>query len=312
MKEKLIDFIFNNFPYKILLKLYPKYMKLRKGKVYISVLNFIEKDNNPELKGIIPYMKKAGYLKFFYGNWTLKYEKSDYPIDLRRKDGVFYVRHKLFNGKIKKLYMPKGKGAGNCKLYYQSLLLDQDIESPHRYLFEENYNYIKKMGGTVLDLGAAEGNFSLEMGEIANSIICFEPDENMRFALNKTMNPYKEKMKVVSKFVGEVTDNENNTISVDDYFGNSIPEDISVIKMDIEGFEQAALRGMKKTLEKNPNAIILVCAYHQPQAEAEIRDILGSMGYDVKNRKGYMFFHEFDNFVEPYYRRGVLEARKHK
>ena len=310
MKERIIDFIFNKFPYRLLLRLYPLYMKIRKGTIYKKVLAYAEKEVDDEVAQMLPYMKKAGYLKFFYGKWTLKYERSDYPIDLRKKDDAFYVRHKLFNGKIKKLYMPKGKGSGNCKLYYQSLLLDQDIESPHRYLFPENYDYIKKINGTVIDLGAAEGNFALEMGDISQKIICFEPDENMRFALNKTMSDYKSKLEVVDKFVGEKKNNTNNIISLDEFFGDNPPTDISVIKMDIEGAEQDAIRGMKRTLEKNPQAMLLICAYHQPQAEVEIRNLMKDMGYSVINRKGYMYFHEFDNFVEPYHRRGVLEARR--
>ncbi|MCR5214367.1 MAG: FkbM family methyltransferase [Eubacterium sp.] len=310
MKDKLISFIFNNFPYRTLLFLYPKYMKLRKGKIYKKVLQYIENDDNTEIKAIVNDFRKVGYLKFFYGDWTKKYEKSDYPIDLRKRNGSFYINHKLYNGKIKKLYMPLGKGPGNCKLYYQSLLLDQDINSPHRYLLEDNYNYIKSLHGTVLDLGAAEGNFTLEMEELSDRIYCFEPDENMKYALTKTISPFNSKVTIVSKYVGDEIDVKNNITSIDGYFENDIPKDISVIKMDIEGFEQAALRGMKRTLEANPQAVLLICAYHQPQAEAEIRDILESMGYTVTARKGYMFFHEFDNFIEPYYRRGVLEARK--
>ena len=55
--------------------------------------------------------------------------------------------------------------------------------------------------------------------------------------------------------------------------------------MDIEGAEQSALRGMKKVLERNPNAILLVCVYHSQDAEEEIKSILD--GYEFNVRKGY-------------------------
>ena len=204
--------------------------------------------------------------------------------------------------------MPHRKGAGNCKLYYQTLLLDQDMASPHRYLTEDNFQRIRTLRGTVLDLGAAEGNFSLEMTKITDHIICFEPDGRMQAALRKTLKNAPN-VTIVDKLVGETTDSANNTVSIDDYFGDAIPEDISVIKMDIEGYEQATLRGMRRTLKKNPQAILLICAYHQQQAEKEICEILQPLGYEIHPRKGYMFFHEFVPFEAPYYRRGVLEAR---
>ena len=97
---------------------------------------------------------------------------------------------------------------------------------------------------------------------------------------------------------------------MDEFFGDNIPTDIKLIKMDIEGYEPNALNGMKKTLEKNPDAVLLICVYHKQYAEDEIRNVLSQCGkYSIKVRDGYMFFSEDPELAFPYIRHGIIECR---
>jgi FkbM family methyltransferase len=135
-----------------------------------------------------------------------------------------------------------------------------------------------KPGYKVIDIGANIGFYSRIMRELVGSkghVYCFEPDkENYRHlenALNKFVN--------VSLFNKAVSDNEQSlkvylsadlnvdhrTYPIDEYDkivdiqGTSIDSFLvdkpspQFIKIDIQGFEVTALKGMTKTLRAVPN-----------------------------------------------------------
>ena len=166
------------------------------------------------------------------------------------------------------------------------------------------------MGGVVLDLGCAEGTFALSVIDKARKVICFEPDASWCNTLRYTFKSHSKEVEVVNRFVSSVTNLEDNQISIDDYFGENIPDDISVVKMDIEGAEQEALHGMRKTLEKNPQAVLLICAYHTKEASKEIREILNDMKYLYDVRDGKVVYCIESNDKEDILRDGLIEAYK--
>ena len=55
------------------------------------------------------------------------------------------------------------------------------------------------------------------------------------------------------------------TISLDDYCKNSGISKVDVIKMDIEGHEEKAFKGMRETIRKNP-ALVVFMEYFEPNA----------------------------------------------
>lgn len=54
--------------------------------------------------------------------------------------------------------------------YYRFLLQVQDAASPHRY---QTRQFCVCKGEVVLDAGAAEGNFALEIVDVAEKYICW-------------------------------------------------------------------------------------------------------------------------------------------
>ena len=222
-------------------------------------------------------------------------------------DPYWYAEYRLLVGEgKKKLYFREDWDKEKCRMWYKSIVMEQDQDSPHCY-FNEGFFERNNLFGTVLDIGCAEGNFSLSVIDKVDKVFYFEPDIGWKNAIGKTFKDYDEKLIWVKKAVGERSEGE--IVSIDDFFADRIPTDISLIKMDIDGYEPNALKGMKKTLELNPDATLLICAYHHLQDEKEITHILSEMGYGYKIRKGYMLFPEPTGFQYPYLRRGVIEAK---
>jgi FkbM family methyltransferase len=135
-----------------------------------------------------------------------------------------------------------------------------------------------KPGDTVLDIGANIGFYATILSDIVGEkgkIHCFEPDTNNYNHLKKTTTSYKniiinnkavgpktEKLKIYTSkelnvdhrtYKPEEYDQEIeiDAISIDDYLKG---EKVDFIKMDIQGFEMEAMKGMKETLKKNPKA----------------------------------------------------------
>lgn len=183
--------------------------------------------------------------------------------------------------------------------YVQSILLEQDMDSPHKYLYSKQ----DIAGRALADIGAAEGFFSLDVIDDVKKVYLFECDAEWVEALKLTFAPWKDKVQIVEKYVGEHDGDES--ISLDNFF---VDLDLDFIKADIEGFEVSMLLGAKKTLEKVSK--IIVCAYHRQDAEKEIKKILGEYGFNITTSNGYMFFLDDKNQYAPYLRRGLVYADK--
>lgn len=161
------------------------------------------------------------------------------------------------------------------------LLLNETYEPAETRLVKE----IVKDGNNVLDIGANIGYYSLIFSKLVGArgrVFAFEPDpENFNLlkkniAVNQCKNVALEQ-KAISDKGGKIRlymhgsnkaghrtydsrdgcrSIEVEAISVDDYFKN-FNKKVDFIKMDIEGAEWLALKGMKSFLEKNKNTRIM-------------------------------------------------------
>ena len=211
-------------------------------------------------------------------------------------------------GKTYKMYLPGEWKDTRVRNYMRSILIEQDENSYHQYFINGLYDKLPNEA-TVIDIGAAEGEFGLDMLDKAKKLFLFECDSAYVKTLRLT---YKESIEngittIAQKFVGDTTN--ANSCRLDDYFGvGEIPTDISIIKMDIEGAEISALKGMKLILEENPQAILLICAYHAQDAEERIRELLPD--YDVYTKNQYGIVPSMGEQCYPYIRHGVLVATR--
>lgn len=150
----------------------------------------------------------------------------------------------------------------------------------------DEINYLKKIikpGDTIIDIGANIGFYSKILATCAGKygkVHSFEPDlinfkhlkKNTRGLVNivlnnkavsdksGTINIYKSKDLNVDHRTYPVGEYESidviEAISIDEYVNNSWK--INLIKMDIQGFEVSALKGMEKTIKANPELKMLL------------------------------------------------------
>ena len=165
-----------------------------------------------------------------------------------------------------------------------------------------------KSNHTVLDIGAHIGYFTIIMAKQAKQVYAFEPEQRNFHTLQKNVNLNElSNVKLYNRAVAEHNSKtklhlchtssgmhrlypsmwcKEGTIEVETISINEIIKDADFIKMDIEGAELGALKGMKKLLEKNGPSIIM--EFHPPSIEEygakprAIYDFMKSLGYDIK------------------------------
>lgn len=250
-----------------------------------------------EIDEVISYVKgnTAEVLPY---DFKEKYELMKPSVNVyRESENQFpYIIHNA-----KKLYFPKKMNDKEVINYYISILTEQDVNSPHRYI-EEGFDLSQIK--IVADVGCAEGIFSLELVEMVDEIHIFEVDDNWIEALKLTFKPFGDKVKFINKFV---SDNNNElSLSLDTYFKE---KRVDLLKVDVEGMERKVLNGSKAMFEKGSIKHALVCTYHLEDDYQILKDILEEFNFEVNHSYGYMIFYGFNNLKEPYIRRGLIRAK---
>jgi Methyltransferase FkbM domain len=226
-----------------------------------------------------------------------QYDKSSIEVMQDASNGLRYVMHDN-----KKLYFKRSYSEAKIKSLYHGLQLDQDPNSPHLYLTQDfNLN----SNDVIADIGAAEGNFSLSNIETVKKVYLFECDVEWIEALEATFNPWKEKVVICNKFVSN--SDQNDSISLDTFATKH--DDITFLKVDIEGEEARFLDGAKKLLQSEKQFKMAICTYHKQDDEAEFTALLKSYHLDVKPSNRFMIFYHDHNIKAPYLRRGLLRVQ---
>ena len=245
----------------------------------------------------IEYIRQNGLDVFPY-SFKNKYLPENIKV---LKDVNCNLNYIIYEGK--KLYHHKSKKIRKTQYYFNALYIEQDIQSPHRYLTN---SFDVNEGDIVVDIGAAEGNFALSVIEKVKKIYLFETEEKWIKPLELTFAPWKEKVHIIKKFVSNK--NDDKTISLDSFFKEDIKLDF--IKMDIEGAEAKALEGCKEIMKNNEQLKFAICTYHRQNDYNEFSSLMENKGFQVSNSPGYMVFYDDIEIKAPYLRRGVLRAFK--
>jgi hypothetical protein len=229
-----------------------------------------------ETQKLWAFMGKYGLTPYPY-EFMLEYKTLPVDCFYDQQLEMYYIMHQG-----KKLYFPHVDKEATVKLY-RDLITEQDIRSPHRYI--EDFNRLS--GKTLLDMGAAEGIFSLSVIEIVNHVYLFECDETWIKALNATFAPWKEKVTIIRKYVSDKDDEQNITIG---HFLEGKDKRNLFLKMDIEGYEQSALKGAENILREAKDLDYAICSYHRAKDAIEIKKIFDSYHFESEFTAGYLYF----------------------
>lgn len=184
-------------------------------------------------------------------------------------------------------------------------------------------NTLLRPGSVFFDIGANIGSYSVPAAIRGVRVHAFEMmDENVRhLSAAMSANGVKNASIVraaISDSAGTtgtrdasawayVDDKAPGTIpklTIDDYVSTNQIKHVDVLKIDIEGSERAALKGMQRLLERDkPDIIIesnaLTCGYHN----YSYRELLSFLG-----DKGYRIFRVQSGWLSPWMTRDVQEV----
>jgi hypothetical protein len=261
------------------------------------ILYYLFRKTTIEQKRVIHYLlrNKINLYPYYF---TKKYYSQDIDLIYDDAKSMFYYIYDA-----KKMYFPSDKPKVQIINYIKINLAEQDSSSPHCYL-QEDFNV--SQNDIVLDIGGAEGNFALNIIDKVSKIYIFEPDKNWQKALKFTFEPWKDKVHIIDKFVGNKEENDCITI---DSLGLS---HVDFIKVDIEGAELDFLKGARQTLKRNLNLKISICTYHKPDDAIVIKKYLEKIGYSGNFSEGYMICLWDENLRKPYLRKGIFRANNNQ
>ena len=263
----------------------------------IKYLSSIPKNEISEEQAQVLHFLKRNPINVFPYNFIKKYKAKDIEIKRDKSNNLLYT---LVQGK--RLYFRRDWKEKLIKSCYPVLQIEQDEDSPHRYLTED-FNVGK--GDIVLDIGAAEGNFSLSIVEKVEKLFLFESDSQWLKALEATFSPWKSKIEIINKFVSN--EDKEKQFSLNTFFKSN--KKVDFIKMDVEGAELDVLKGSVDILRETNSLKLAVCTYHRQNDANEIKDFLEKENFITEFSKGYMIFY-YDKLKAPYLRKAVLRAKK--
>lgn len=193
--------------------------------------------------------------------------------------------------------------------YYKTDLIQKEIANTKNFyeiemlnsIFKQNDFYALKKG-LLLDIGSNIGNHTLYFfqSNLIQSAYCFEPVQDTFQILQKNIyiNNLRNKVKLFNVGVGEsqgiaqiASYSKSNTgasqlkisnngdipiIAIDDI---NFEQNISLIKIDVEGFELSVIKGMLNTLKMHKPLIFIEI---RNQFFDKIRARLQLLGYEFK------------------------------
>ena len=263
------------------------------------ILRYYRATNDEEIKAVLAYIKEHPKEKLPMEalppyNYKTKYLNEEDSMEVNYEQGYPCIRL----GK-NKIFYPSDMSADEVRHRATRALIEQDENSPHKYLTKE---FDINDGDTIVTIGASDGIFCLSLIDRVKKAYLFEADARWIAPLKLTLNPWLDKVEIVNNFVGDR--NVGQTISLDAFFAGK-GDCINYIQADVEGAEKKLLSGARNTLLNNDLKISL-CCYHRPSDEKDLSYILQSLGYQAVCSKGYFLI----SYTKPYIRKGVIYASK--
>lgn len=264
-----------------------------------AILKYFKSNLSDTFKNELLYIRKNGFNIFPY-SFNTKYKPVDVEV-FTDESGLKYV---IQNGH--RLYFTRQHSAVDIQWSYAFLNCEQDPDSPHCYA---NESCKVEQGDVLFDVGAAEGNFSLAMIEKVSKLYIFEADVAWIEALERTFEPWKEKVTIINKFASD--HDSESTVTIDSITKYLQKNSSLFLKLDVEGAEQSVLNGAMLSIGSGAFKVkAIVCTYHHPEDYENLSNFMLTKGFTVETTKGYMLFPYNNNLKPPYFRRGLIYCSK--
>lgn len=250
------------------------------------------------------YLRRAGLTAFPYDQI-----RSMDPVESGRdsEKNLPFVIHRG-----KRLYFPDSwtelQATEAYRCYFENECLlggGYRVRTPHQYQTDE---FCVRPGDVVVDVGAAEGLFALEVVELASRIILFECDSIWRKPLEATFAPYASKVQIIHKKAD--THDGRRSVRLNSFLLQGADDESFFIKMDIEGAEPQLVEDCRSFLVQASQVRLCACSYHRWGDAEQLERLLVDMGYDTDFSDGYMLFTRDLNQAPPFFRRGLIRAEK--
>tara|TARA_B110000263_G_scaffold238505_1_gene239771 strand:- start:596 stop:1498 length:903 start_codon:yes stop_codon:yes gene_type:complete len=294
----LINVLNKLFIYRVLV---PKTLRTLIWKRFLKkqILNSYKDSEDKEVKKITRFLSN-NKLEIFPYNYIFKYRDKNIDVFVDKEKKLNYV----FLKERKKLYFKKNWSKKRIKKAFKQLLIEQDNDSPHRYLtndFNVNKNSI------VVDIGCAEGNFSLDIIDKVKHVYLFESDNAWIKPLKATFEKNKEKVTIVNKKLSNY--DSDTTVNGNSFFKE---KKINFLKIDVDGAEKEVVLGLSKIIENSKKMQIAFCTYHSKNDYKLYSNYFIKNGYKVDHSNGFTIFYWDKTIIYPYLRRGLIRANKPK
>lgn len=252
---------------------------------------------DPKVQEIIDYIDRHGEVRLLSYDFMEEYQNLPVELYFDEECQMIFVPYKG-----RRMYFPVSWDGQKVVEYYRSVVSEQDERSPHSYLHE---GYQVQAGDVVVDVGAAEGIFALDVIDVASKVYLIEADKEWIEALQQTFREDGDKVQIIYGFADCIA--EGDRVTLDSLFD----EEVNYIKMDIEGYEKPALLGAERVLRESKKLVCAICAYHCKEDEAWIRNCLEQYGFMTDVSGGYMCPDwTVEAYLEAELRRGVVFGRK--
>jgi hypothetical protein len=230
------------------------------------------------------------------------------PVEIGISSGFPFVLHGS-----RRLFFPKNWTRSKVEKTYRSFVEQENIigegekyprplaKTPHQYMGGP----VKvESGDVVVDIGAAEGLFSLNIAERASKIVLIENDSQWFAPLERTFEPFQDKTVIVKKAVGDRDSRHSIRLST---ALRDVPDDRVFVKMDIEGAEVSVVDASRDLLGSPRDIRWACCTYHRANDADALEKIFRSEGYSTEFSDGWMLFlhHRLE---PPFFRHGVIRA----
>ena len=278
---------------------------IQRDLLYYKILYYFQTNPIEKFEHEVSYLQEVGHFTVFPYKQKKNVHYVSSSFDIKKK--MPYVIHSNNN----KLYFPRTWSTEKSRMKYiyfierESILGGDYMEkTPHQYQDEE---FRIEKDDVLVDIGSAEGLFSLESINLVKKAILIESDKKWIAPLRATFEPYLDKVVIINELASDV--DSDISIRLETILNDHINDSI-FLKIDIEGNELSFLKAHKEYLTRTKRLKIACCSYHRNHDAEKLKEYFNDLGYKTNFlSEGYMIYPDDENIQPPYFRKGIIRCQ---